>query len=298
MAFYFVGIDGGGTSCRARIKDAQGNFLGEAKTGSANIMLGAEVAMTSIIEAISLAAKQGGLSEQDFSSMHVGLALAGAEHKASWNAFMSLAHPFASMTLNTDAYGACIGAHNGQDGAIMIAGTGSCGIYLKGLQQHVVGGREFPISDQGSGAVMGLRLIQQVLLAEDGIREKTPLSQHVMAHFKNDVDNVVAWSKQAFPRDYGQFSPAIFQHAQQGDTLAIEMLKQTAADIETFLMALNKRGSTRICLMGSIAERILHWLSPPVQKWIVEPQFDAIEGALMFAGKPEHNLYSISVEQE
>ncbi len=296
MAMYFVGIDGGGTSCRARIKDAEGNFLGEAKTGSANIMLGAEVAMASIIKAIALAAKQGGLSQQNFSSMHVGLALAGAEHKASWNAFMSLAHPFASMTLNTDAYGACIGAHNGQDGAIMIAGTGSCGIYLKGLQQHVVGGREFPISDQGSGAVMGLRLIQQVLLAEDNIRDKTPLAQHIMAHFENDVDNVVAWSKQALPRDYGQFSPAIFQYAQQGDTLAIEMLKQTAADIELFLMALNKRGATRICLMGSIAERILHWLSPPVQKWIVKPQFDAIEGAIMFAGKPEHNLYTLSIE--
>ncbi|MCF7481370.1 N-acetylglucosamine kinase [Vibrio sp. J1-1] len=296
MAIYFVGIDGGGTSCRARIKDAEGNFLGEAKTGSANIMLGAEVAMASVIESITLAAKQSGLSQQDFSSMHVGLALAGAEHKASWNAFMSLSHPFASMTLNTDAYGACIGAHNGQDGAIMIAGTGSCGIYLKGLEQHVVGGREFPISDQGSGAVMGLRLIQQVLLAEDDIREKTPLAQHVMAHFENNVDNVVAWSKQALPRDYGQFSPAIFQHAQQGDTLAIEMLKQTAADIEMFLMALNRRGATRICLMGGIAERILQWLSPPVQKWIVEPQFDAIEGAIMFAGKPEHNLYSLSVE--
>ena len=37
------------------------------------------------------------------------------------------------MTLNTDAYGACVGAHNGEDGAIMIAGTGSCGIYLKGF---------------------------------------------------------------------------------------------------------------------------------------------------------------------
>ncbi|MEF1307099.1 N-acetylglucosamine kinase, partial [Vibrio owensii] len=36
MGMYFVGIDGGGTSCRARIKDAQGNFVGEAKSGSAN----------------------------------------------------------------------------------------------------------------------------------------------------------------------------------------------------------------------------------------------------------------------
>lgn len=75
MGMYFVGIDGGGTSCRARIKDSQGNFLGEAKSGSANIMLGAEIAMASILESITSAAEQGGLTQQDFASMHVGLAL-------------------------------------------------------------------------------------------------------------------------------------------------------------------------------------------------------------------------------
>ncbi len=195
MTLYYVGIDGGGTSCRARIRDEQGNFIGEAKSGSANIMLGAEIAMESILDSITQAAQQGGLSEKQFAQMHVGLALAGAEHKSSWQKFMALSHPFASIVLNTDAYGACVGAHNGDDGAIMIAGTGSCGIYLQGSEQHVVGGREFPISDQGGGAVMGLRLIQQVLLAEDGIGEKTPLAEHVMAHFDNDVDQIVAWSK-------------------------------------------------------------------------------------------------------
>lgn len=291
MTLYYVGIDGGGTSCRARIRDEQGNFIGEAKSGSANIMLGAEIAMESILDSITQATQQGGLSEKQFAQMHVGLALAGAEHKSSWQKFMALSHPFASIVLNTDAYGACVGAHNGDDGAIMIAGTGSCGIYLQGSEQHVVGGREFPISDQGGGAVMGLRLIQQVLLAEDGIGEKTPLAEHVMAHFDNDVDQIVAWSKTALPRDYGQFSPAIFKHAEQGDSLAITMLKQTAADVEMFLVALNRKGATRICLMGSIAERIKAWLSPPVQSWVVTPQFDAIEGALMFAGKPAHNLY-------
>ncbi|RJX74473.1 N-acetylglucosamine kinase [Vibrio sinensis] len=291
MAIYHVGIDGGGTSCRARIRDAEQNLIGEGKSGSANIMLGAAAAMSSIIEAIDQAAQQGGLSEIDRAHMHVGLALAGAEHKGAWLEFMALSHPFASVTLNTDAYGACIGAHNGDDGAIMIGGTGSCGIYLKGGEQHVVGGREFPISDQGGGAVMGLRLIQQVLLAYDGIIDKTPLVEHVLNHFDHDVDAIVAWSKGAIPKDYGQFSPAIFEYAYQGDLLAISLLKQTAADIEMFLIALNRRGASRICLMGSIAERIKAWLSPPVQQWIVDAQFDAIEGALMFAGKPEHNLY-------
>ncbi len=291
MTLYYVGIDGGGTSCRARIRDDQGTLIGEAKSGSANILLGVDVAMSSIVDAITQAAQQGQLDFNHFSNMHVGLALAGAEQKSAWFDFMAQAHPFASMTLNTDAYGACIGAHNGHNGAIMIGGTGSCGIYLKDGEQHVVGGREFPISDQGGGAVMGLRLIQQVLLAEDGIRSKTPLTQHVMNHFNNDVDAIVEWSKGAIPKDYGQFSPVIFQLANEGDELAIEMLKQTAADIEMFVLVLHHKGADKVCLMGSIAERILNWLSPPVQQWIVKPQFDAIEGALMFAGKPQHNLY-------
>ncbi|MEZ9906835.1 N-acetylglucosamine kinase, partial [Vibrio breoganii] len=63
------------------------------------------------------------------------------------------------------------------------------------------------------------------------------------------------------------------------------------ADIEMFVLALHRKGADKVCLMGSIAERILNWLSPPVQQWIVKPQFDAIEGALMFAGKSQHNLY-------
>jgi glucosamine kinase len=291
MALYYVGIDGGGTSCRARIRDDQGKLIGEAKSGSANILLGVDVAMVSIVDAITSAARQGNLDSNRFSDMHIGLALAGAEQKSAWLEFMAQTHPFASMTLNTDAYGACIGAHNGQDGAIMIGGTGSCGVYLKHGEQHVVGGREFPISDQGGGAVMGLRLIQQVLLAEDGIRNKTPLTQHVMAHFNHDVDAIVAWSKVAIPKDYGQFSPVIFQLANEGDELAIEMLKLTAADIEMFVLALHRKGADKVCLMGSIAERIINWLSPPVQQWIVKPQFDAIEGALMFAGQSQHNLY-------
>lgn len=78
---YYVGIDGGGTSCRARIRNQQGEWVGEAKSGSANIMLGVEVALCSVVDAITQAAEQGGLSPDDFPRMHVGLALAGAEQK-------------------------------------------------------------------------------------------------------------------------------------------------------------------------------------------------------------------------
>ncbi|MCJ2378692.1 N-acetylglucosamine kinase [Vibrio sp. ZSDZ34] len=293
MTRLIAGIDGGGTSCRARIRDCQGRLIGEGKSGSANIMLGTDTSLASIKSALLIALKQGGYEESNFAQLDVGLALAGAEHKSAWQAFMQQDHPFASMTLNTDAYGACLGAHNGRDGAIMIAGTGSCGLLLKEGEQYVVGGREFPISDQGGGAIMGLRLIQEILLIQDDIRPTSPLAELVMAHFDHDVDNIVQWSKSALPRDYGQFSPSIFEYARLNDSLAKRLLQQTADDIEMFLVALHNKGAENICLMGSIAERVFDWLSPTAQRWITQPQSDAIEGALMMADKPHHNLYVV-----
>ncbi len=98
---------------------------------------------------------------------------------------------------------------------------------------------------KAAAEMMGLRLIQQVLLAEDGIRNKTPLTKHVMNHFNNDVDANRGMVEGAIPKDYGQFSPVLFQWANEGDELAIEMLKQTAADIEMFVLALHRKGANR-----------------------------------------------------
>lgn len=139
---------------------------------------------------------------------------------------------------------------------------------------------------------MGLNLIQKTLLSVDGITPSTELSEYVLRHFQSDIDCIVSWSKSAKPRDYAQFAPMVFELADKGDALAIELLRQTAKEIEQYLIALNKKGATKIALMGSIAERIEKWLSPPIQKWLVKPRFDAIEGAIMFAGKAEHNLFN------
>ncbi|MDD1784237.1 N-acetylglucosamine kinase [Enterovibrio sp. ZSDZ35] len=291
MRKFYCGVDGGGTSCRARIVDEQGSILGEAKTGSANILLGVELAMENIQLAIAQAAEQAGIT--DLSSLSVGMALAAAEQKSAWYEFMALPHPYQHITLNTDGYGACMGAFNGDNGAIAIAGTGSVGIFLQNGHQHVIGGREFPISDQGGGAVMGLRLIQQSLLAYDGLRNSSALADYVLSHFNNDLDAIVSWSKTAMPRDYGQFSPKIFELAMARDELAMELLQDTAKDIERLILGLNRKGANQIALMGSIGERIVPWLSPAAQSLLVKPKADAMSGAILMA-RGNHNLYPFS----
>ena len=73
----YLGIDGGGTSCRARIEDENGRVLGEASSGPATTRIGLEKAWRSIMEATEAAAALAGLTREDFARMQAGIGLAG-----------------------------------------------------------------------------------------------------------------------------------------------------------------------------------------------------------------------------
>ena len=45
----FMGLDAGGTRCRARIRDASGRLLGEGEAGPANARRGSRAAMDAMI---------------------------------------------------------------------------------------------------------------------------------------------------------------------------------------------------------------------------------------------------------
>ncbi|WP_119395337.1 BadF/BadG/BcrA/BcrD ATPase family protein [Salinibius halmophilus] len=287
MSQYWLGVDGGGTSCRARLVDEQGNVLGNGKAGSANVMLGVENALAAVIEAAELACQEAGLSTDVLHQTHAGLALAGAEQSEYAKAFLQLSHPFASITLDTDAFGAVLGAFDGQDGAIMIFGTGSCGLLWQNEQVTTVGGHEFPISDHGGGATLGLEVVRHTLLAAEDIIPASQLSEQVMAHFDHDIEAVVRFSKTARPTDYGQFARPCFDLADAGDPLAKTLIERHLADCEMLLNALIRRGATQIALMGSIGQRVASMLPASLQPYFVQPKFDAQHGGILMAKRAQ-----------
>src|SRR5437764_1049925 len=61
-----------------------------------------------------------------------------------------------------------LGAHAGGDGGIVIVGTGSIGFARVGEEVYTIGGYGFPVSDEGSGADLGLSAIRRSLWARDG----------------------------------------------------------------------------------------------------------------------------------
>lgn len=287
MSRFWLGVDGGGTSCRARLVDESGQLLGEGKSGSANVMLGANTAMASVVEAAQNAVDDAGLSADILAQTHAGLALAGAEQSEYAQAFLALSHPFASVTLDTDALGAVLGAFDGRDGAIMIFGTGSCGLLWQAQTVTTVGGHEFPISDQGGGAVLGLEVIRQSLLAHEDIIAPSPFSQSIMRHFGDDIEAVVRFSKQARPTDYGQFARSCFDYAEQGDAIASQLVTKQLADCTLLLDALIAKGAHQIALMGSIGQRIQKQLPERLQPYFVSPQHDAQHGGILMAKRAQ-----------
>src|ERR1700750_3103628 len=111
----YLGIDGGGTHCRARIEDEDGRVLGEARSGPGPTRNGLEKAWRSIMEATEAAAAQAGLTAKDFARMHAGIGLAGVGRRGAKGALNEIAHPFASVRFISDGLAACLGAHSGAD---------------------------------------------------------------------------------------------------------------------------------------------------------------------------------------
>jgi len=279
----YLGIDGGGTRCRARIEDENGRPLGEAGSGPATTRIGVEIAWRSVMDAAEAAAAQAGLTRDDFSRMHAGIGLAGLGRRGAEAALKRIAHPFASVAFISDGMAACLGAHSGADGAIVVAGTGSVGVGLIGGREIRLAGYGFAVSDEGSGADMGLQVVRQALRAADRRGEISLLLSEVLGAFDHDPGQAVAWSEDARPADYAAWAPIVLRNANQGDPVGRRIVKRAADAIGDLLDLFLARGIDRLSLVGGLSEAITPWLTPDLRARLKQPDADAAAGALLVA---------------
>ena len=198
----FLGIDGGGSKCKAIVMNAHNEILGIGISGPANPLHGFEQATHSITQSATLALNNAGLAHIQLKEVIAGIGLAGVNMPILFEQVAAWQHPFNTMHLTTDLLIACLGAHHGNDGAVIISGTGSCGFCCVKEQHTVVGGHGFPQGDKGSGAWFGLQAVEQVLLSLDGLLPTTLMSKLLLKKLNchNDIDLVEAVAHQKPPR--------------------------------------------------------------------------------------------------
>ncbi len=282
----YLGVDAGGSHCRARLTDAAGTVLGVGHNGPANTRIGLDALHATLIDTCAQATMAAGLTDTQISRVQAGMGIAGITRQGMKSQLLERPFPFASLALTSDAVIANLGAHQGADGATLILGTGSIGIIKLGEDSLSIGGYGFPISDEGSGAALGLSVIRHALRALDGRTRPTPLSHDIAKQFDHVTSRIVAWMDEATPASYASFAPLVMDYAENGDEIALSIVRDAALHVERFIETIFAKGAPRCVLVGGLSARMKPWLRARIASQISEALGDPLDGALLLAGRP------------
>src|SRR5262245_16087193 len=235
---YWLGIDGGGTNCRAAVMDSDGNLLGEGYADAANfIRVGLDAAINHIQQSVNKACAEAGIEPSEITAACVGLAgTAHPDHHRQMLTALKDALPIPEITLETDARVALAGATGNQPGVVVIAGTGSiaCGINARGRFERA-GGWGPTMGDEGSGSYIGRRALEAVVMAYDYRGEPTSMMEPVLRHFgvssPPELPPVIYDEPDKTMQEIAELSKIAVKAAEDGDKVAKEILLNAANEL-------------------------------------------------------------------
>ncbi|MFO1141713.1 MAG: BadF/BadG/BcrA/BcrD ATPase family protein [Amaricoccus sp.] len=274
----FLGIDGGGTGCRAAVCDAAGRVLGRGEGGPANVWSDPDRALESILAAAGAAATAAGTP---LARLDAVLGLAGANvPEAAERVAARL--PFARFRIESDAFVALKGALGTGDGITAALGTGSVYGVQRGGEVRMIGGWGFVLGDQGSGARIGRAVCEAALLAHDGIVAMTPLLATTLDAAGGPA-GVVAFGQRATPADFARAVPDVLAAAAAGDPAGIAILGEAEAAVARAIDRLQADGPLPVCFLGGLGPIYAERLAGRYPGLIRPPLGTALDGALALA---------------
>lgn len=268
----FLGIDGGGTGCRAAVCDGAGVILGQGRAGPSNIASDPDGARANILAAASLALPAGASLDQLSSVM--GLAGANVAHSV---ARFSAGLPFARLRIESDALIAVTGALQDSDGVVAAIGTGSVFASQRAGVVLQVGGRGHLLGDEASGAWIGRSILSRCLRAADGMEQMTPLLSGLLADH-GGPGGIIAYAQSARPADLGAFAPLV---AGSDDPAAQSVMTAADAHVVAYVTRLQGDSGLPVVFLGGLGQVFAKRLA---DLWTVRPaRGNGLDGALRLA---------------
>ena len=238
---FIIGIDAGGTRTRAVLASLDGTVQHLTQGGGGNYQnIGLE-GMAKRMEQVLQPFKAIGQGKV----LSLCLAAAGAGRQDDQIALkeMLTQGKWADKTIViSDAQAALEGAHAGNPGIIVIAGTGSIAMGKNAAEQWGRTGGWGPIlGDRGSGYAIALEGLRAVLEAKDGSGDQTALTtslQQVLA-FESWEELVSQVYRGQLDREtIAALAPYIFHNALQGDLVSQRIIDSAGKDLGRLVWAL------------------------------------------------------------
>jgi|TARA_R110000868_G_scaffold122464_13_gene324484 glucosamine kinase len=307
---YYLGVDGGGTNCRVRLADENLQTLAEVRNGRSNLQIDdGEPAYKAILAGTRDVFAAAGLDYAQTANTYACFGMAGGRMDSARDEFAARHWPFAGVKVYDDIDIAHAGALGGEEGAVIIVGTGSAALAVVDGQRHQAGGWGFQIGDQMSGAILGRELVRYSVEAEDGLVPSSPLTKAVIAALGGDNQAVMTWSFATdmdlriisndgsegcddaligrAPAEFGKLMPLMSDYLDQGDPVALKMLELQFSYIETYVKWFKARNAKVMAIVGGFGQRLFPLLEKRYGDFVMLPRFEPLHGAVILA---KHNF--------
>ena len=282
----FIGIDGGGTCCNAKLFNRDKQVLAEAQSGPANAFVDGQQAQTSILSAVKMCLAAADLPQTALSSVYVGAGLAGMGVTSAQQVMADWQHPFAHFAVTTDVHISALAANGGADCGLVVVGTGSCGAELSHGLLVQYGGYGFFLGDDASGSWLGLQALRHTLQALDGIVETSLLSDEVVLHLGHaDIATIIQDFHKLGSKEFGQFSPIVFRCAYADDKAALSIIQQGARYLDKLIQRVSDNFSQPVFYYGSVMTHYIPYLQQAAKKILVHQTIMPELGAIAYLEK-------------
>lgn len=229
---YYLGLDAGGTKTFCLIGDEEGHILGFGRSGAGNYeYYGVEPAAKENRLAVESALKDAGLTLADISG--IGMGIAGADLPEDYEMLeREIFTPLfgdSRRIFRNDSMGGLRGGTRKPYGIVIACGTGCvcAGVNRAGGEARVGGlGEEF--GDLVSGSSIGLRGIQAVWQARDGVIKPTLLTEKFVGKAGcADIEELFykLYRRQLSYADLQPMAKLVCDAAYEGDHAACDILE-------------------------------------------------------------------------
>ncbi len=267
-----LGIDGGGTRTRASIVDGE-RVLAFAENGSIKrLRVGAEIAEANLRALLKDVFAQAGV--RNVKAASAGVASATMPGVKEWITAVFSDFGVEQSEVVGDEVIALDGAFKGGPGILQIAGTGSnCIGRAPDGGRETAGGWSSRLGDEGSGYWIGLHAVRRALNAFDREQPTRVLETVGGMWGTKTIEELVNLGDGTPGPDFAALAPAISQLAEEGDVVALGVLKQAATDlVESVLLVRSKLRRKH----NIVAEVPVAWIGSVIGKSrLVREQFFA-----------------------
>lgn len=282
-----IAVDLGKSRCRVVVDSAGGVIRDGVGAPGLAASGGVDAALAAILPLVS---------DLDMSSIGVvGVGAAGAwtaPEAASDLARRLVAELGIPVVVASDVVTAHIGALDGGEGVLLIAGTGAAALGIDAGAARLVDGWGPELGDFGSGSWLGREALRAVLRTADGLAPETALTR-VLAEPIGSASDVGGWLAQSgsLPRRLATLAPLVLDAAAAGDPTAaaivaegLRLLTMTAvgASARTRDVAVHG-GLTHHSWFRDALESSLH----AAGRRVVSAHGDALDGARMLARRTD-----------